>query len=211
VVSATDTTTAPEPVGAGWPLQPLLDANGLTRAALARRLGVSGSTVMAAGERGLTDFQADEWAIRLGIHPLMVWGWAWIEEAGAARPAYARVADRLRQRIARGELRPGDRLPGVQSLARQLGAGSRTVVRALDELRAEGLVVGGLGRGHHATVATTLPVGSAECVACGRTIEPGEEHYPHRPHCTMAAHGWCDCDQTTHPECCPTCAAGVTA
>ena len=55
-----------------WPLKPLLDACGLTRTALARRVGVSGSTLLAAGERGLTDAQADEWAIAVGTHPLMV-------------------------------------------------------------------------------------------------------------------------------------------
>jgi hypothetical protein len=83
------------------------------------------------------------------------------------------------------------------------------VVRALDELRAEGLIVGGIGRrGHPATVASTVPTASATCVACGRGIEAGEEHYPHRAYCTMAAQGWCDCDQAAHPECCPTCAQG---
>jgi hypothetical protein len=207
-VTATDTTATTEADVAGWPLQPLLDASGLTRTALAARLGVSGSTVLAASQRGLTDRQADEWAIRLGTHPLLVWGWAWIEEAGAAQPAYARAADRLRERIARGELRPGDRLPGIHSIARQLGVGSKTAVRAVDELRAEGLVVGGRGRGNHATIAATRPIGPAGCVTCGRPIEPGDEHYPHRPHCTMAAQGWCECDQAAHPECCPTCAGG---
>ena len=198
----------------GWPLQPLLDASELTPSRLSLTLGLSGTTVRLARRRGLTDAQADEWSIRLGLHPLLVWGWAWIEEAASAgrRPAHVRAAALLRDRVARGELRPGDRLPGVHALARELGVGSRTMVRALDELRAEGLVVGGLGRGRHATVASTVPVaGAATCVACGRGIEAGEEHYPHRPHCTMAARGWCDCDEAAHPECCPTGASGATA
>jgi hypothetical protein len=157
----------------------------------------------------MTDRQADEWAIRLGLHPLLVWGWAWIDEAGGAlRPAAARLADALRARIARGELRPGDWLPGVHALAAAARVGSRTVIQALDELRAEGLVVGGLGRGRPTIVASVLAVGPVDCVTCGRPIEAGDEHYPHRPRCPMAAQGWCDCDEATHPECCPTCATG---
>jgi Bacterial regulatory proteins, gntR family len=212
VVTAADSTDAVTAVvldGAGWPLQPLLDASGLTPTRLAAELGLSGTTVRVAARRGLSDRQADEWAIRLGLHPLLVWGWAWIDPtASALRPAAARLTDALRERIARGELGPGERLPGVHVLAREWGFGSKTVVRALDELRAEGLVVGGTGRGRPATVASTVPTGAATCCACGRVIEAGEEHYPHRPHCTMATHGWCDCDQATHPECCPTCAGG---
>ncbi len=213
-MTATDTPTdAPTAVtldGAGWPLQPLLDASGLTARRLAAELGVSGTTVRNAGRRGLNDRQADEWAIRLGLHPLLVWGWAWVDPAATAlKPAAGRLADALRARIARGELRPGDRLPGVHALAEQSGFGSKTVVRALDELRAEGLIVGGIGRGRPATVASTVPAhDAASCTACGRPIEPGEEHYPHRGYCTMAAQGWCDCDQAAHPECCPSCARG---
>jgi hypothetical protein len=195
----------------GWPLQPLLDAVGLTASRLSVTLGLSGTAIRIARQRGLTDAQADEWAIRLGLHPLLVWGWAWIEEAASAarRPAHVRAAALLRDRVARGELRPGDRLPGVHVLASQLGVGSRTMVRALDELRAEGLVVGGRGRGPRATVASIVPAaGAASCVACGRAIEAGEEHYPHRPYCKMASRGWCDCNAAAHPECCSTCAGG---
>jgi hypothetical protein len=195
----------------GWPLQPLLDASDLTPTRLAAELGLSSTVVRLAGRRGLTDVQADEWSIGLGVHPLMVWGWAWIEEAGAAlKPARARVADRLRDVIARGDLRPGDPVPGVQRLAREWGVGSKTVALALDDLRADGLVVGGIGRtGRPATVASTLACGAVSCLACGRAIAAGEEHYPHRPRCAMAARGWCDCDGAAHPECCPSCAGGA--
>jgi hypothetical protein len=191
-------------------MQPLLDASGLTRAQLASELHLSASVVRLASRRGLTDTQADEWAIALGLHPLMVWGWAWIEDAGSAlKPAHARVADLLRERIARGELRPGDPLPGVHKLARRLTVGAKTVAKALDELRAEGLVVGGVGESRCAVVASTTPSGVVRCVACGRAIVPGDEHYPHRPRCTMAVRGWCDCEAAAHPECCPSCAGGA--
>jgi len=195
-----------------WPLKPLLDASGLTHSALARRVGVSGSTILAAGERGLTDVQADEWAIAVGTHPLMVWGWAWIDAAdqSSGRPAHVRLAALIRDQIEAGELRPGQSLP-LNALTKRWAVGAKTAARALDELRAEGLVVGGVGRGTCATVATGLGTGPVDCSVCGRRIEPDDEHYPHRPHCTMAAHGWCECEQAAHPECCPSCAAGVTA
>jgi DNA-binding transcriptional regulator YdaS (Cro superfamily) len=213
VVTATDTPTA-APSGeprAGWPLQPLLDASGLSRSRLAVALSLSGVTLRTASRCGLTDRQADQWAIRLGLHPLSVWGWAWIDNADAAAPtAAARFAEVLRGRIARGELRPGDQLPGVHALARSAGVGTKTAARALDELRAEGLVVG-TAPNRPSVVASAIPAGLASCVICGRGIGPGEEHYPHKRNCTMAAHGWCDCDQAAHPECCPSCAAGVTA
>ena len=210
-MTATDTiTTADQSAAAAWPLQTLLDASGLTRSRLAAELHLSGATLRIAGRRGLTDRQADEWAIHLGLHPLLVWGWAWIDQAASARrSASALLAERLRDQLARGALRPGDQLPGVHTLARQWGVGSKTVVRALDELRAEGLLLAtAAGR---LTVASTLPAGSADCAVCGRVIAEGEEHYPHRAHCAMAARGWCECDQAAHPECCPTCATGATA
>jgi hypothetical protein len=198
-----------EPSGHGWALQPLLDTCGLTRSRLAAKLGVSGATLRTASRRGLTERQADDWAIRLGLHPLMVWGWSWIEEAAnVRRPASSRFADVLRNRIARGELRPGSALPGVHLLARQSGVGVRTVVAALDQLRAEGQVVGGRGRGRHAVVASTVPIGSTECAVCAQPIAPADERYPQRSSCSMALKRWCDCGQAAHPECCPSCASG---
>ena len=207
-----DTAVRPgEPGGTGWPLRPLLDATGLSRSRLAVALGLSGVTLRTASQRGLTDRQADQWAIRLGLHPLSVWGWAWIDKATATAPtAAARFADVLRGRIARGDLRPGDKLPGIHALARSGGVGTKTAARALDELRAEGLVVS-TSSNRPSVVASAIPVGLASCVICRQRVSSGDEHYPHRPSCTMAAHGWCECDQAAHPECCPSCAAGVTA
>jgi hypothetical protein len=209
VVTASDATHAAPAVSVAgrWPLPPLLHACGLSRRALARQLAIGPAAVSAAGRRGLSDAQADEWAIRLGLHPLLVWGWAWIDEAPATGPAHARFAQLLRDQIERGDLRPGDKLPPVHVLARRWGVGSKTAAKAIAELRAEGLVVGG-GRGWPHLVASPLAAGTAACVVCGRPIELGEEHYPHRPHCALAARGWCDCDATAHPECCPTCAQG---
>jgi hypothetical protein len=214
-MTATDTPPAAEALclseAAGWPLRPLLDTCGLTASALARRVGVSATVVKVAARDGLSDHQADRWAIRIGSHPLLVWGWAWIDQAdrAAGRPVYVRLAAAIRDQIVRGDLAPGDRLPSVHELAERWGVGTRTVLAAVKELRADGVLTVGGPRGG-ARVAATIGAGPAGCAACGLAIELGDEHYPHRPFCTLAARGWCDCDQATHPECCPSCAAGAS-
>lgn len=53
---------------------------------------------------------------------------------------YRQIADYLRAEIAEGRLKPGDQLPSQQSLVDEYDVVMATVVRALDELRREGLV-----------------------------------------------------------------------
>ncbi len=49
-------------------------------------------------------------------------------------------ADLVKQ-ITSGELQPGDRLPSIVSLAQQYGVALTTVRKALDVLKADGMVV----------------------------------------------------------------------
>ncbi|MFF9409543.1 PLP-dependent aminotransferase family protein [Streptomyces anandii] len=63
------------------------------------------------------------------------------------RPTYVGLADVLAGDIARGRLRPGDRLPTHRHLARTLGVTVRTVARAYAEAERRGLVGGEVGRG----------------------------------------------------------------
>ena len=66
---------------------------------------------------------------------------------GAYRPGYERVAEQVLELIARSQLRPGDRMPTENEIARQLGT-SRTVVReAVKILSALGRVRAQKGRG----------------------------------------------------------------
>lgn len=64
-----------------WPLQPLLEASGLSRRDLATHLDVTLRTITRAAADGLSDRTADRWAITIGLHPLHVWGWDWIDAA----------------------------------------------------------------------------------------------------------------------------------
>ena len=97
---ATHATTADGTLPRGehwWPLQPLLDVCRISAGSVGHHLGVGRNQLARALERGLTDRQADEWAIRLGVHPMTVWGWAWVDDAdrAAGRPTYVRVAAAL--------------------------------------------------------------------------------------------------------------------
>jgi GntR family transcriptional regulator len=57
------------------------------------------------------------------------------------------VAAEIRRAIAEGEAKPGERLPPAKDLAAVLGINTNTVLRALRELRDEGLLEFRRGRG----------------------------------------------------------------
>jgi hypothetical protein len=147
-------------VSGRWPLTALLSASGLSRHSLGSQLRLAGHTLRTASRRGLSDLQADRWAVRLGLHPAEVWGASWYDgsEEGSG-PSHARVAQHLRAQIERGELRPGDPLPTVQVLAADLAVGAGTITKAVAGLRAEGLVIGG-GRGSRNLVAPVISAAS---------------------------------------------------
>ena len=71
---------------------------------------------------------------------------------------YEQVAAEIRGAIARGEAKPGERLPPSRDLAAVLGVNTNTVLRALRELRDEGLLEFKRGRG--ITVTGTGPQGA---------------------------------------------------
>jgi GntR family transcriptional regulator len=62
-------------------------------------------------------------------------------------PVYRQLADLLRERITFGELPPRTPLPSAKTLAQEHGIAIGTVTRAMDALRAEGLVRTIPGRG----------------------------------------------------------------
>ncbi len=64
-----------------WPFEPLRQAAGeTTLVSLAEQVGVSPRTIWRWQKRGLTDFQADRAAVRLGLHPSLLWE-GWFEHA----------------------------------------------------------------------------------------------------------------------------------
>ncbi len=66
-------------------------------------------------------------------------------------PRYAQLADLLRSRIARGVLKPGDRLPALPALQREFGVARVTVRQAVELLSRDGLLSAEQGRGTFVT------------------------------------------------------------
>lgn len=64
---------------------------------------------------------------------------------------HEQVAAEIRRAIADGEASPGDRLPPAKDLAAVAGVNKNTVLRALRDLRAEGLLEFQRGRGVRVT------------------------------------------------------------
>ncbi|MEV6314273.1 GntR family transcriptional regulator [Streptomyces sp. NPDC051776] len=73
------------------------------------------------------------------------------------RPPYLLAADKLRDEIASGRLKPGDRLPSSRALRDKLGIANNTVYRALDVLREEGLIYSVHGRGSYVSDPDAKP------------------------------------------------------
>lgn len=61
-------------------------------------------------------------------------------DAAIDEPIYGQIAARIRERILRGDLRTGHRLPAVRTLASDLGVSLNTVARAYRRLDDEGFV-----------------------------------------------------------------------
>jgi DNA-binding GntR family transcriptional regulator len=65
----------------------------------------------------------------------------------SSTPPWEQLAGLLRSRIEDGELRPGDRIPSVVSLAQEYDLAPGTVRKALTRLQREGLVESRVGWG----------------------------------------------------------------
>ena len=78
-------------------------------------------------------------------------------DRNAGTDLHEQVAAEIRRAIADGEAGPGERLPPARDLAAVLGVNRNTVLRALRQLRDEGLLDFRRGRG--VTVSGTPPQG----------------------------------------------------
>jgi GntR family transcriptional regulator len=72
----------------------------------------------------------------------------------AALPPYEQLRQQLTALVLGGALAPGDRLPAIRQLAKDLGLAGGTVARAYRELEADGVVS---THGRHGTVVAGPP------------------------------------------------------
>jgi|SRR5947207_10721410 len=90
---------------------------------------------------------------------------------------HQQVAAEIRRAIANGEAKPGERLPPARDLAAVLGVNTNTVLRALRELRDEGLLE--FRRGRSITVAGTPEQGAV--IARARELVDFARRHGYRP------------------------------
>jgi len=64
---------------------------------------------------------------------------SWILDMDAG-PIFEQIGRNVRQQLARGDLRPGDKLPSARDLATTLSVNPNTIVHAYGELEAQGII-----------------------------------------------------------------------
>ncbi|WP_242911532.1 GntR family transcriptional regulator [Actinomadura terrae] len=84
---------------------------------------------------------------------------------------YAQIAQRIRDEIHAGTLRPGDRVPSVRELAAEYGVSRATADKALSALRSEGMVIAVTGIGTQ--VAEQVPTVQTGGIRFRRMISTG--------------------------------------
>lgn len=90
------------------------------------------------------------------------------DEAQQPMSIYKAIADRLRRDIRDGILPDGSALPSTRELARQWATSTFTVTRALDEIRAEGLIRTKPRSMHIVTAPPTTRTCTCGCTCCGQ-------------------------------------------
>ena len=77
-------------------------------------------------------------------------------ETSSGLPITRQIADQIRAQCAAGSLQPGDRLPSVRELARDLAVNHNTILRVYERLTVEGLLERRQGDGTF--VSARLPI-----------------------------------------------------
>jgi GntR family transcriptional regulator len=81
-------------------------------------------------------------------------------ESSSGVPINRQIADQIRGHSVSGVLRPGDRLPSVRQLAKELAVNPNTILHVYEKLTAEGLLERRQGDGTF--VSDNLPRGQAK-------------------------------------------------
>ena len=71
----------------------------------------------------------------------------WKVDPQSSEPLFQQIVNRVKQAVAVGRLKPGDRLPSVRELAKELVINPNTIARAFRELEGEGVTLSRRGSG----------------------------------------------------------------
>jgi len=82
---------------------------------------------------------------------------AWTLEFHSGIPAYKQIINRVQAGVAAGELSPGDQLPTIRAVHRQVGVNPNTVARAYRELETAGVISTQQGSGCFVAPPTKQP------------------------------------------------------
>jgi GntR family transcriptional regulator len=85
-------------------------------------------------------------------------------------PIYFQIFSQVRDAIIRGELKAGEGLPSIRSLARDLGISVITTKRAYDDLERAGFVSSVGGKGTYVAGGNPIEEKLAEAVSVAATI-----------------------------------------
>lgn len=102
----------------------------------------------------------------------------WRVDRGDRSSLHDQVTGEIRRAIAEGEAKPGERLPPARDLAAVLGVNTNTVLKALRELRDEGLLEFGRGRG---VIVSGEAAGRAAVISQARALVRFARRYGYRP------------------------------
>jgi GntR family transcriptional regulator len=76
-------------------------------------------------------------------------------DSTARTPIYRQLIEQVREGVARGQLQPGERLPSVRQLSKELVVNPNTIARAYTELEREGVLNSRQGLGVFVATASS--------------------------------------------------------
>lgn len=98
----------------------------------------------------------------------------------SGQPLYRQIEHWIRHAIDGGRLPPGTRLPGVRTLARDLGVSVVPVITAYEQLGADGYLVTQVGLGTMVAPDPPRPIRRIDATTAGRSDQPAASGGPKR-------------------------------
>src|SRR5688572_22723466 len=88
--------------------------------------------------------------------------WTLKLKADGSSPLYRRIEQSIRAGVSGGKLKPGDRVPSVVDIAKDLGVNKLTVLKAFQRLEKAGLLRSEVGRGTFVASENSSPAGGSD-------------------------------------------------